>query len=409
MHIHLDPLGGLAGDMFIAGAIDAGLVSADALADALETLGLGAPQVLSETTRRKGITGTHVRFALPEADENAHRHLSAILDLLDESGLAPPVRNRARSMFRRLGTVEAQIHGLSVEEVHFHEVGALDSIFDLVAAAWLIEETDATWSVAPISVGHGTTEIAHGTVPLPVPATAELLQNFELATRSVGAELVTPTGATILATLRAEARLIARPDGRIQEVGYGAGTRELSELANVVRFTALAPTSSAPDTEIHDEVCRLSCDIDDMTPEALAHAEERLRAEGALDVVREAVLMKKGRQGSRLSVLCRPADRERIVEVMLRDTSTFGLRDETVHRVKLARRRRPVDTPFGSVAVKFGFRNGTLIKATPEYDDCAAKAAEQGVPFRDVYQAAQRAARDAISSNAVSPPDLSNA
>lgn len=399
MHIHLDPLGGLAGDMFIAAAIDAELIAADALEEALQMLGLGAPQVLAETTRRKGITGTHVRFALPEADEDAHRHLSTILDLLDESDLSSPVRDRAQSMFRRLGTVEAQIHGLSVEEVHFHEVGALDSIFDLVAAAWLIEDTDATWSTAPISVGSGTTDIAHGTVPLPVPATAELLQDFELAPRSVGSELVTPTGATILSTLRAENRLVARPDGRSRAIGYGAGTRELSELANVVRFTVLAPTSSTPDTEIVDEVCRLSCDIDDMTPEALAHVEERLRAEGALDVVREAVLMKKGRQGSRLSVLCRPADRERIVEVMLRETSTFGLRDETVRRVKLARRSQEVDTPFGTVSVKFGFRNGTLLKATPEYEDCVARAAEHGVPFREVYQAAQSAA------NAGTPPE----
>lgn len=404
MHIHLDPLGGLAGDMFIAAAIDAELVTADALEATLETLGLGAPQILADPARRKGLTGTHVRVAPPEADEETHRHLSTILELLDESGLSPAVRARARAMFRRLGTVEAGIHGQSVEEVHFHEVGALDSIFDLVAAAWLIEETDATWSVAPISVGSGTTEIAHGTVPLPVPATAELLRDFELAPRSVGAELVTPTGATILATLRAEDRLRARPNGRLRAVGYGAGTRELSALANVVRLTVLDPASSTPDDETADEVCRLSCDIDDMTPEALAHVEARLREEGALDVVREAVLMKKGRQGSRLSVLCRPADRERLVTLMLRETSTFGLRDETVRRVKLARRSQQVDTPFGPVSVKFGFRDGRALKATPEYEDCAARADEHGVPFREVYQAARRAGRDAIDADAVPAP-----
>lgn len=404
MHIHLDPLGGLAGDMFIAAAIDAELVTADALEATLETLGLGAPQILADPARRKGLTGTHVRVAPPEADEETHRHLSTILDLLDESGLSPAVRARARAMFRRLGTVEAGIHGQSVEEVHFHEVGALDSIFDLVAAAWLIEETDATWSVAPISVGSGTTEIAHGTVPLPVPATAELLRDFELAPRSVGAELVTPTGATILATLRAEDRLRARPNGRLRAVGYGAGTRELSALANVVRLTVLDPASSTPDDETADEVCRLSCDIDDMTPEALAHVEARLREEGALDVAREAVLMKKGRQGSRLSVLCRPADRERLVTLMLRETSTFGLRDETVRRVKLARRSQQVDTPFGPVSVKFGFRDGRALKATPEYEDCAARADEHGVPFREVYQAARRAGRDAIDADAVPAP-----
>ena len=186
-------------------------------------------------------------------------------------------------------------------------------------------------------------------------------------------------------------------------VGYGAGTRELSALANVVRATCIQPAASGSSAGTPDEVCRLSCDIDDMTPEALAHVEERLFDSGALDVVRDAVLMKKGRQGTRLSVLCHPDDRARIVELLLRETSTFGIRDETVQRVTLDRQTEQVDTPFGSVSIKLGFWDGVPIKATPEYSDCAARADEHGVPFLTVYQAAQEAGRELVASEATAP------
>lgn len=404
MHIHIDPLGGLAGDMFLAAALDVGLVDADAVESTLQKLGVGPARLITETTRRGAITGTHVRFAAPESDA-PHRHLSSILDLLDASALPEGVRDRARTMFRTLGAVESQIHGIPMEEVHFHEVGALDSIYDFVAAAWLIEETDATWSVAPISVGRGTVETDHGTIPVPVPATTELLRDFDLAPRAVTAELVTPTGATILSMLRTEGRLTPRPAGQIRAVGYGAGTRELSALSNVVRFTCIDPSAASHDAETKDEVSRLSCDLDDMTPEALAHVETRLFDAGALDVVREAVLMKKGRQGTRLSVLCRPDDREAILELLLRETTTFGVRDERIQRVKLARATRSVDTPFGVVTIKIGFWQGTPIKATPEHSDCAARAEEHGVSLRDVYQAAQEAGRRLLAGEAPDPPE----
>lgn len=415
MHIHIDPLGGLAGDMFLAAALDARLVAPDAIEAVLSKLDLGSPEVVAEEARRGAMTGIHLRFAEhsgEHASENGEsgphhrpdRDLSSILALLEKSRLSDGVRDRARRMFQTLGEVESQIHGIPFEQVHFHEVGALDSIFDFVATAWVIEDTDATWSVAPISVGQGTSETDHGTVPVPVPATAQLLQDFHLVPRNVDAELVTPTGATILSTLRQEERLGPPPAGQIQAVGYGAGSRQLPALSNVVRFTCIDRAATSRDPETADEVCRLSCDLDDMTPEKLAYVEEQLRAEGALDVVREAVLMKKGRQGTRLSVLCRPEDRAAVVEVLLRETTTFGLRDETVRRVKLARTKREVETPFGAVTVKIGFWQEEPIKATPEYRDCAARAAESDVPLREVYEAAREAGREILSSGSLGYP-----
>ena len=410
MHIHVDPLGGLAGDMFLAAVVDAGILAPDSVEAVLRKLDLGPAQIETKETRRGAISGTHLQFVeesreresvnggAPTVQDPPHRDLSSILDLLRQSGLSDGVRDRTMRMFETLGEVESQIHGIPREQVHFHEVGALDSIFDFVAAAWVIEETNATWSVAPISVGQGTTETDHGSIPVPVPATAELLHDFDLVPRDVQAELVTPTGATILSILRQEDRLDPRPSGQIQAVGYGAGTRQFSTLSNVVRFTCIEPSANSHDREIEDEVCRLSCDLDDMTPEALAHVEEQLLASGALDVVRQAVSMKKGRQGARLSVLCRPEDRDEIVEFLLRETTTFGLRDETVRRVKLARTKREVDTPFGPVSVKIGVWNNKPLKASPEYSDCAARAAENDVPLREVYHAARKAGHQLLDS-----------
>ena len=307
MHIHLDPLGGIAGDMFLAASLAAELVDKADLEEALQTLGVGPVRIVTEGVRRGAFTGTHVRFeGWREEAEHPHRHLSTIVEMLEGSGLPEPVRDRATSMFRTLGEAEAGVHGVALEKIHFHEVGALDSIFDFVCAAWIIEQTDATWSMAPTSVGTGTRMTDHGTVPIPVPATAELLRGLDVVPREVQAELVTPTGATILRTLHGLERFAPRPAGQIRRVAYGAGTRSLDGLANVLRFLLIEPASRDGDANTTDRVVRLTCEIDDMNPEVLAHVAGRLLQAGTLDVVREAVIMKKGRHGTRLSVLCAP-------------------------------------------------------------------------------------------------------
>ena len=397
MHIHIDPLGGIAGDMFLAAALAGDLVRQSDLEDALGTLGVGPIRIVTERVRRGGFTGTHVRFeGWREEEERHHRHLSTITRMLEASGLPERVRTRATSMFTMLGEVEAGVHGVPLEKIHFHECGALDSIFDFVCAAWIIENAEATWSMAPISIGQGTRMTDHGTVPIPVPATAELLRGLDVVPRDVEAELVTPTGATILRTLRGLDRYAARPAGRVRGVAYGAGTREFDGLANVLRFLFIDPASEREADETSDRVVRLACEIDDMNPEVLAYVEGRLLQASALDVVREAVLMKKGRHGTRLSVLCLPEDRDRMIDLAFRETTTFGLRLETLERVKLVRRLVEVPTRFGTVQVKVGSWQGQPLKASPEYEDCARRAAEADVPLRDVYEAAQQAARSVL-------------
>ncbi len=389
MHIHIDMLGGIAGDMFLAASLDAGLVEAEAIERALSSLGVGEIRVVAEKVRRGALSGTHVRFeGWDPAEERDHRHLSTILEMLDASGLDEPVKERAKQMFRTLGESESKVHDIPMETVHFHECGALDSIFDFVSAAYIIEATGATWSAGAVPTGSGTVQTDHGTVPVPVPATADILQGFELEPRDVQAELVTPTGAAILKTLRGLNPDFARPKATVHSLGYGAGTRELAELSNVVRFVVLETGDEPANGLQRDQVTRLSCDIDDMNPELFSAVEERLFDAGALDVVRESVLMKKGRQATRLSVLCEPAARDSLAEVLLRETTTFGVRVEQIERLKLRRELVEVETSAGTVKIKVGYLGGEAIKAAPEYEDCARLARESGRSVREIYEEA---------------------
>lgn len=392
-HVHIDMVGGIAGDMFLAAALDAGLIAAETVEAALTSIGVGPIQIVRQKVHRGAFSATHIRFTgWDPAEERDHRYLTTIIEMLDNSGLSERVRARAKQMFYTLGESEARIHDMPLERVHFHECGALDSIFDFVAAALIIEESGATWSAGAVPTGSGTTETDHGTVPLPVPATAAILEGFELVAKNVPAELVTPTGATILRTLRELNPTFERPRGIARGGGYGAGTRDLKAFANVVRFLVLE-VNGAPCESEADTVTRLACDIDDMNPELFQSVEEALFEAGALDVVREAILMKKGRQATRLSVLCKPDDADHLAGVLFRETTTFGIRVEQVARLKLARSFVCVQTPWGEVQVKVGARGGKVLKATPEYADCARLAREHNRPVREVYEAAQTAWR----------------
>ncbi|MFP4598230.1 MAG: nickel pincer cofactor biosynthesis protein LarC [Persicimonas sp.] len=396
-HVHIDMLGGIAGDMFLAASLDAGLVEAEAIERALSSLGVGEIRVVPEKVRRGALSGTHVRFeGWDPAEERDHRHLSTILEMLDQSGLDEPVKERAKQMFETLGESESKVHDIPMETVHFHECGALDSIFDFVSAAYIIETTGASWSAGAVPTGSGTVQTDHGTVPVPVPATADILQGFELEPRDVQAELVTPTGAAILKTLRGLNPEFVRPKATVRSLGYGAGTRELAELSNVVRFVVLDTGDQSASGLQRDQVARLSCDIDDMNPELFSAVEERLFDAGALDVVRESVLMKKGRQATRLSVLCEPDARDSLAEVLLRETTTFGVRVEPVERLKLRREFEDVETSAGTVRVKVGYLGDEAIKAAPEYEDCARLARESGRPVREIYEEALGAGREIL-------------
>jgi len=387
-------VGGIAGDMFLATSIDSGLVTPEELAEVFGTLGMGPIVVHAERVKRRGIMGTHIEFSGWDPEqERDHRHLDEILELLDASGLSDSVRAVAREMFLVIGKAEAEIHGVPLDHVHFHELGAIDSILDFVGAAYVLDKTQATWSHGKVPLGQGTIETAHGPMPAMAMATARLLEGFEFAPSPVHGEMVTPTGATILVCMpRAEGGM---PQGLVLErLGNGAGTKDFPKASNVVRFSIYQTSSSGLQRDV---VARITAEIDDASPEVLAHVTDVLLDAGALDVTRAPVTMKKGRLGTQLSVLCARERADEFAEAVLLHTSTFGVKIEHIERLKLGREHREVATSFGTVRVKVGLgASGEPVKVAPEYEDCAARAREHDVPVRRVYDAALIAAQTIV-------------
>lgn len=380
-------IGGLAGDMFLAAAIAAGLVTAQEIAQSLSLVGLGQIQVTATDVRRYGIAGTHVSFSGwgPEHEAD-HRHLSEIERMITASALPEPVKAQAISLFRVLGESESQIHDIPLERVHFHEIGAVDSILDFVAAAIIIDKLKATWSIDHVPAGRGVIKTEHGVVPATAPATARLLQGFTLTPRDVEAELVTPTGAAILRALKPAT---SPPTGKLLADGYGAGTKDFKHMANVVRFSVFELAQSSSLTQ--ESVVRLVTEIDDMTPEALAFVTQKLLTQGALDVVRTGVMMKKGRLGTQLAVLAHPQDQAKLAELILTQTSTLGVRVEATTRYLLERRIVAVHTAYGQLNAKLALLDGKPFKGAPEFDECARAALSHDVPISRVLEAAQHA------------------
>ena len=410
MHIHLDLIGGLAGDMFIAAALDAQLVTPAELEEVFNKLGMGGQiRVLTQHVGRGALTGTHIDFdGWDPSNDSDHRHLSTIEKMIAEADLSDGVKKLATELFRTLGASESKIHGIDIESVHFHEVGAVDSILDFVGAAYIINKVDATWSFSDIPCGHGTIETAHGTIPVPAPAAADLMVGLPTVTRDIAAELVTPTGATLLRHMAkpralgglkisafsakkslAPIKKTVQRSGTLVATGYGCGTKNFKEIANVVRLMVYEQAGAGPQA---DTVTRIECEIDDMNPEHLAwFCETRLPVVGAIDVSRTSVIMKKGRAGTRLTVLARAETADDVARTILSETSTFGVRVEEVVRMILERKFRNVETSYGQVKLKVGILDGAEVKAVPEFEDCARLAAEHGVPISLVYEAALKA------------------
>ncbi len=410
MHIHLDLIGGLAGDMFIAAALDARLVTPSELEEVFNKLGMGGQiRVLTQHVGRGALTGTHIDFdGWDPSNDSDHRHLSTIERMISDADLSEGIKKLATELFRTLGASESKIHGIDIESVHFHEVGAVDSILDFVGAAYIMDKLNATWSFSDIPCGHGTIETAHGTIPVPAPAAADLMVGLPTVTRDIAAELVTPTGATLLRHMAkpkaisglkisgfsskkslAPVKKTVQRSGTLVATGYGCGTKNFKEIANVVRMMVYEQAGSGPQA---DTVTRIECEIDDMNPEHLAwFCEARLPAVGAIDVSRTAVIMKKGRAGTRLTVLARAENADDVARTILTETSTFGVRVEEVVRMILERTFRTVETSYGQVKLKVGILDGVEVKAVPEFEDCARLAAENGVPISTVYEAALKA------------------
>ena len=369
---YLDCFSGISGDMLLGALVDTGAPAGDLNAQ-IARLGLPGVAVRFEKVKRAGIAATKAHVDAPP--EHQHRHLSHIEQMIREASLAPRVEDRAIAIFHRLGEVEAAVHQIPVEKVHFHEVGAVDSIVDVVGACIGLEllGIDEVHCSA-VNVGSGTVETEHGTLPVPAPATAALLRDRPVYARGPAAELATPTGAAFAATLSASFGPL--PPMRVEVIGYGAGTKDFPGQANVVRILAGEPSGATEATSI----AVIEANIDDLSPQVLGYAMERLLERGALDVTLTPLLMKKGRPGSLLRVLARPEDQETLAQEVFRETSTLGLRIYRVERRVQARRIVEVETPHGKVRVKVS-DTGSF---APEYDDCRRLAQETGTPLKQI-------------------------
>lgn len=373
---YFDAFSGISGDMTVGSLIDAGADGA-ALIDALDSLNLGASYSF-EKTKRRGIAAT--KFHVNGGEQKAHRHLPHIMKIIDgATRLSALTKQRAEGVFMALGAAESKMHNQPLEKVHFHEVGAVDSISDIVGACYGFELLGVEEIYcSPINVGSGTVETEHGTLPVPAPATAELLTNKPIFSQGPAMELTTPTGAAIVAALAKG--FGSMPAMAIASTGYGAGTKEFPGHANVLRAVIGVRTAAVESTT----VTVLEANIDDSTPQVLGYAMDRLFAAGALDVTIQPLLMKKNRQGSLLSVIALPEEQERLAKIILEETTTLGLRMYTAERRVQARSEVSVETPYGKVRMKV-----TAQGASPEYDDCRALAAEKGVPLKKVLAEAQ--------------------
>jgi uncharacterized protein (TIGR00299 family) protein len=386
--LYLDAFAGLSGDMFLAALIDAGAEAA-VVQEALDALGLKGLTLKTRVERRGPLAGTRIDFEVP-ADLHIHRAWADIRALIETSALADPVKARALAVFGRLAAVEAAVHGVAVDQVHFHEVGAIDSIADVVGAAALTHSlgVERLWC-SPLPLGRGFVDTAHGRLPLPAPATARLLEGVPIRGEEIEAELVTPTGAALAVVLAEGFGPI--PDMVVTRVGHGLGSRDLPDRPNLLRVFLGTPEKDPAGLRT-ETVALLTARIDDQTPELLAAAVERLMAAGALDAALTPLVMKKGRPGAEVSVLARLEDGERLARMLLVETGSLGVRHQEVRRWVVDREVDTAETEYGPVRIKVGRLAGERPLAAPEYEDVRRLAAARGVPARVVYQAALAAA-----------------
>jgi len=426
---YLECFSGVSGDMFLGALVDAG-VPAEVLEKTVAALDVGARLEISRVVR-SGISATKVDVwvagekDLPREEfwanqgakhhdrlhdhphdhaqpprgspsragapaPHAHRGLVEIREIIRRAAISGTAKKTAITIFETLGTAEAKIHRVPVEEIHFHEVGAVDAIVDIVCAAVGAETLGVDEIVcSPLNVGGGTVQCAHGTFPVPAPATVELLKDAPVYSSGVQAELVTPTGAAIVKTLAK--RFAAFPEMKIEKSGYGAGSREFPGLPNVVRLTVGQATAVLAAKTASETVTVLEASLDDLNPQVFGYVMDRLLNEGALDAFGMPLQMKKNRPGMLLTVLCRPEDASKLMQLIFTETTTLGVRRRDEVRQTLARRWENVGTPWGDVRIKIASMNGTVTNYAPEYEDCRRIAAEHRVPLKAVMQEAARA------------------
>ena len=394
--------------MTLGALVDAG-VPPEILTDGLATLKLDAEFSLHfEKATKHGITGTRAIVEVhpahtPHGDshhshnhghEHHHehgpsRHLSDIFKLLDNSDLDAEVRDTAKHVFDRLAEAEAKVHNTTKTKVHLHEVSGIDSIVDIVGSVIGLAhlDVDAVYA-SPLSLGRGFVRCAHGLMPVPVPGTMELLKGVPIHQTDIPKELVTPTGAALITTLSEEFGVM--PQMRLDRIGYGAGTRDLEQRPNLLRLCLGEKTSTSDSQTTHhhaetDSVDIIETNVDDMSPEITGYVTSQLFEHGALDVFLTPTFMKKGRPATQITVLCPTPHRDELIELLLTETTTFGVRLSSANRVKLRRDFTQVETQWGTIQAKRGYLNGALIKTIPEYEDCKRLAEQNSIPLRQVY------------------------
>ena len=399
--LYFDCFAGAAGDMIVGALLDAGLPF-DELKRALGSLAVDGWDVSVDRVIKTGVTATKFRVhehapALPSAGapSHTHYHLKHIFAAIDRSALSEAGKARAVKMFERLGEAEAAIHGTTMEKVHLHEVGAIDSIIDIVGAVFALEWFNAgRIVVSPMNVGGGMVKSAHGVFPVPAPATLKLLKDAPVYSSGIQSELLTPTGALILTEYASEFGPV--PNMTIDRIGYGAGDRELKETPNVVRVlvgqAADKPEGVSPHgaRSVH-RVAVVECEIDDMNPQIFGVLMDQLYAAGALEVFYAAVQMKKNRPGTLMTIVARPEQREAMTDIVFRESTTIGVRYQELSRECLDREMVTVQTPVGPVRFKVARRDGRVLNAQPEFDDLAKLSQQRGIPVKDVQALAHKA------------------
>ncbi|MFN3531295.1 MAG: nickel pincer cofactor biosynthesis protein LarC [Candidatus Brocadia sp.] len=387
---YFDCFSGISGDMTLGAFVDAGL-DINLLSDQLAQLHLHGYEISAEKVKRAGISGTKVHVTISPKDNhthgfhhghhhNSHLKLSDIQAVIEKSTLRSDIKDDSIKIFQRLAMVEAKVHNTSIEKVHFHEVGAIDSIIDIVGSVIAIKHLGIEKIYfSPVPTGCGYTTCEHGTFPVPAPATAELLKNQLLKSVNVEKELTTPTGAAIITTLGEG--LCTNPEMKILQIGYGAGSADNSNIPNLLRIFIGETTLGTGS----DEMWIVETNIDNMSGEILGYVMDKLFQAGAVDVYFTPIQMKKGRPGTIISIIVSELNLPSVESVLFNQTTTFGIRKYKVIRKVLTREFKELDSPLGKIKIKIGTFDGDIKNISPEYEDCKRVAEEKGIPLKQVY------------------------
>jgi pyridinium-3,5-bisthiocarboxylic acid mononucleotide nickel chelatase len=389
MHAHVDCFSGISGDMVLGAFVDMG-VPTQWLAKAIRGLSIGEIEIVARDVKKNGIGAKQI--AVLEKERSHSRSYGDIIAIIENATLGDKVKNKALDIFSRIADAEARVHRCQKDDVHFHEVGAVDSIVDIVGAALCLDYFNIqSVSSSPLPLGSGFVDCAHGKLPVPAPATLEILKGVPVYGGPFDGEVVTPTGAGIIASLSQGFGPI--PDMAIAHVGYGSGSQDCRDRPNLLRILIGEKIESTTDSG-HDDVCVVETNIDDMNPELFGHLLEMLFQEGALDVCYTPVLMKKNRPGTKVEVLCPPEKRVDMVRRLFSETTTIGVRYHLVHRHTLMRTICQVATCFGEIQVKCTTGLRGRKQYAPEYEACKRVALERNIPLKMVYEAVSNAVRD---------------